>query len=85
MYYLYLLHSSKNKEFYVGTTSDLKKRFYSHNQAKNIATKSGVPWRIVYYEAYSTKDDALRREQSLKYYGQGLRRLKERITLVDRT
>jgi len=69
----------------VGTTPDLQKRFYSHNQAKNIATKSGVPWTLVYYEAYPTKEDALRREKNLKYYGQGLRRLKERITLVDRT
>lgn len=83
MYYLYLLYSKQSKEFYVGTTPDLKKRFYSHNQRKNIATKFGILWTLVYYEAYPTKDDALKREQSLKYYGQGLRRLKERITLVD--
>jgi putative endonuclease len=82
MYYLYLLYSTKSKKFYVGTTPDVNKRFYSHNQRQNIATKYGVPWELVYYEAYPTKDDAIRRERNLKYYGQGLRRLKERITLV---
>jgi putative endonuclease len=83
MYYLYLIYSKSNKEFYIGTTPDLKKRFYSHNARKNISTKDGVPWSLVYYEAYPTKADAMKREQNLKHYGQGLRRLKERITLVD--
>lgn len=83
MYYLYLLHSKKLDEHYVGTTPDLKQRFYSHNVGKNFATKSGAPWRLIYYEAYPTKKDALSREYKLKRYGQALRRLKERITLVD--
>lgn len=85
MYYLYLLFSPKTNRIYIGTTPDLKKRFYSHNRGKNIATKFGVPWKLVYYEAYSTKADAIRREQNLKKYGQGLRRLKERIALVDKS
>lgn len=84
MYYLYLLYGQKNEEFYIDTTPDLKKRFYSHNQSRNIATKSGVPWRLVYYEAYPTKEDAIRRERSLKYFWQGLRQLKARTTLADR-
>lgn len=83
MYYLYLLHSKKLDEYYAGTTPDLKQRFYSHNRSHNLATKSGVPWKLVYYEAYPTKEDALSREYKLKRYGQALRRLKERITLVD--
>ena len=84
MYYLYLLHSKKLNEFYVGTASELRRRFYSHNTRENIATKAGAPWRLIYYEAYPTKDDALRREQKLKQYGQALRQLKARITLVDK-
>lgn len=84
MWYLYLLYSYKLEEFYIGTTNDLDRRFYLHNQKANLSTKSGVPWTLIYYEAYPTKEDALRREQRLKHYGQGLRRLKERITLVDR-
>ncbi|HEY5550009.1 MAG TPA: GIY-YIG nuclease family protein [Candidatus Saccharimonadales bacterium] len=83
MYYLYLLYSKKLKEFYIGTTPDLRRRFYTHNAGKNIATKNGAPWRLVYYEAYPTKENALNREYKLKRYGQALRQLKARITLVD--
>lgn len=83
MYYLYLLYSQKTKQYYVGTTPDLKKRFYSHNEGQNQSTKSGAPWRLIYYEAYPTKEDALSREYRLKRYGQALRQLKARITLVD--
>jgi len=83
MYYLYLLYSDKNKQYYVGTAADLKKRFYTHNSGENQSTKSGIPWRLIYYEAYPTKVDALDREYKLKRYGQALRQLKARITLVD--
>jgi putative endonuclease len=83
MYYLYLLYSKSTKKFYVGTTSDLKKRFYSHNNRENIATKHGAPWQMMYYKAYPTKEDALNREHKLKRYGQALRQIKSRITLVD--
>ena len=82
MHYLYLLYSKKLNEFYVGTSDDLPRRFYSHNRGENITTKAGVPWRLIYYEAYPTKEDALRREQRLKQYGQAIRQLKARITLV---
>lgn len=43
----------------------------------------GAPWKLIYYEAYPTKEDALNREYKLKRYGQALRQLKARITLVD--
>jgi len=85
MYYLYLLYSQNIKEYYIGTTPDLKKRFYSHNAGKNIATKAGKPWKLVYYEAYPTKEDAVSREHKLKRYGQALRQLKARITSIDQT
>jgi len=83
MYYLYLLHSKVLDEYYIGTTSDLKRRFYSHNSGKNQSTKHGIPWQLVYYEAYPTRADAEKREKRLKQYGQALRQLKGRITLVD--
>ena len=81
MYYVYLLYSSTNKKYYIGTTPDVEKRLKLHNGGKNLATKSGIPWQLLYYEAYINENDAYRRERSLKHYGQGLRRLKERITL----
>jgi putative endonuclease len=83
MYYMYLLRSRKSHKFYVGSTSDLRKRFNSHNAGQNIATKSDTPWDIIYYEAYLTKGDAIRRELKLKHHGKGLAELKKRFTLVE--
>ena len=79
MYYVYLLKSKKNGKFYIGYTSDLRKRFLQHNTGKSISTKSWIPYELIYYEAYKSKKDAIIREQKLKFFGQGLRRLKERL------
>lgn len=83
MYYVYVLKSARTKKYYFGFTTDLKKRFYTHNQGRNLATKSGIPWELVYYEAYITKKTALERENKLKQYGQTWRRLKERLHLAE--
>lgn len=79
MHYVYLLQSLKNKSLYVGCTSDLKERISMHNQGKSYHTAKHTPWKLVYYEAYLSKQDAYNREKSLKLHAQGLRRLKERL------
>lgn len=78
MYYVYLL-KNKNKEIYVGCTSDLKNRLELHNEGRVYSTKNGYPWRCIYYEVFISKKDAFERESKLKYHAQGLRRLKERL------
>ncbi len=80
MYCVYLLQSLKSKSLYVGCTSDLKKRLLIHNQGKSYHTKKHMPWKLIYCEAYISKQDAYSREQSLKLHAQGLRRLKERLS-----
>ena len=77
MYYVYVLQSEKEKS-YVGYTKDLKKRLKEHNAGRCKSTK-GREWKLVYYEAYLSQDDALRREKALKSRGQAKRWLKERI------
>lgn len=79
MFYVYLLESQKSKDWYVGYTSDLRKRLSQH-QSKNggQTTKRINDWRLVYYEAYLDKNDALRRERFLKS-GSGHRFLKKQI------
>lgn len=83
MHYVYVLKSLRTKKYYFGYTADLKKRFYAHNQGESLATKSGVPWKLIYYEAYTVKQHALERENKLKQYGQTWRRLKERLHLTE--
>ena len=79
MHYVYLLQSQKDGTFYVGSTGDLKRRFYQHNQSRSIATKAKVPWKLVYYEAYGSKAHALKRERALKHHGKGIAVLKKRL------
>ena len=79
MYFIYLLQSLKNRNLYIGCTSNLKKRLQIHNGGKSYHTKKYAPWRLVYFEGYISKQDAYGREKSLKLHAQGLRRLKERL------
>ena len=79
MYFVYLLKSKKSNNLYLGYTNDLKKRIDEHNQGLSRATKSCIPWRIVYYEAYFSKEEAIRREQNLKLRANAWNQLKLRI------
>ena len=78
MFYTYILQSNKNKDLYIGYTSDLKKRLKEHNQGLNFSTKRYLPWSIIYYEACIEESDAKRREKYLKTT-QGGRLIKRRI------
>ncbi len=52
MYYLYVLKSKKDGNFYTGSTSDLRKRFAKHNKGQVFSTRRRIPFEIIYYEAY---------------------------------
>lgn len=79
MYYVYLMRSKKTGKFYIGFTSDLRKRLSQHNTKESGTTNAYAPYELIYYEAYKAKKDAIVRENKLKHYGQGLSRLKERL------
>jgi len=66
MYYVYILLSKKDNDFYIGFTEDLKQRIKRHKNAQVFATKSRLPIILIFYEAYLNKYDALRREKYLK-------------------
>ena len=79
MYYVYFLKSRKSDFFYVGSTHDLRERFREHNQRKNRSTKYYAPFKLIYYEAYLSKKDALLREEKLKHHGAVIGHLKKRV------
>jgi putative endonuclease len=79
MFYTYVLQSKKDGKLYVGWTDNLKRRFLRHQHGLVSATRERLPVALVYYEACLSKDDAIRREKSLKT-GFGRRYLKNRIT-----
>lgn len=61
-------------------TKDLKKRFFEHNNAKSRYTKHGIPWVLIYYEAFRSVTDAQKREKQLKTYKSSYGFLKKRIS-----
>jgi len=67
-YYVYVLRSSKDSNFYVGYTEDLKSRFKEHTNGNVISTRERRPLEIIYSEACLSKKDALHREKYLKTY-----------------
>lgn len=68
MYYTYVLQSTKDGNFYVGFTKNLKLRFEQHNKGLVESTKNRIPFQIIYYEACIDKHDAVRREKYFKTY-----------------
>ncbi|OGE19839.1 hypothetical protein A3A14_02090 [Candidatus Daviesbacteria bacterium RIFCSPLOWO2_01_FULL_43_38] len=65
-YYVYVLRSLKVDWIYVGSTGDLRQRFKSHNDGENLSTRGYKPFQLIFYEAYLSKKDALRREEYFK-------------------
>ena len=68
MQYVYLLSSSNDGRLYVGCTENLKTRLELHNKGVVKSTKGYRLWRLVYYEAYTAKLDATKREKQLKMH-----------------
>ena len=63
MWYTYVLESLKNGSLYIGYTDNLKRRFKEHNEGRGGAyTKKNGKWKLVFYEAYIEKKDAIKSE-----------------------
>lgn len=75
MHYVYILRSLKSKRLYKGSCQYLRERISNHNNGKVKSTKVGKPWKLIYYEAFENKTDALREEKFLKS-GKGRERIK---------
>ena len=75
MYYVYILKSEKNGKLYKGLANDLRRRVKEHNAGKATFTKNNGPWKLIYYEAFSSEKDARREELFLKS-GKGKERIK---------
>lgn len=81
MYYVYIIYSQKLDKKYIGYSADLRDRIREHNSGKSAYTSKGVPWQLLYYEAYI--DEMAARKQELFYKtGQGRRVLNKRLSFL---
>ncbi|MEA2007377.1 MAG: GIY-YIG nuclease family protein [Patescibacteria group bacterium] len=67
-YYLYILQSSKDNNYYIGITENVEKRLSQHNSGKTKSTKSRTPFKLIYKERYDSRAEAREREKYLKSY-----------------
>ena len=66
MNYTYLVRCADGS-LYCGWTNRLEERVRAHNEGKGAKyTKSRRPVDLVYYEAFATKEEAMRREVAIK-------------------
>jgi len=72
IFYVYLITSKIKKKTisYVGYTNNLNKRLRLHNSNKGAKFTKGKKWKLIYYEKYNSKIEAMKHEYSLKknYY-----------------
>ena len=83
MYYVYILLNLDEKsarKFYLGmTTKPVNIREDEHNRGLTTWTSKFGPWKLIYFEAYLSLEDAKRREKQLKHHGKGFQELKRRL------
>jgi putative endonuclease len=66
MWFVYIIYSQKLDRYYTGYTDDIHWRLERHNQGWGRFTKAGLPWKLVYYEKFTTKQAAMKREKEIK-------------------
>ena len=67
-YFVYLLGNYKGKKLitYAGYTNNLKKRLSLHNSGKGAKFTKGRTWKLIYYERYRSRKEAINRECYIK-------------------
>ncbi|MBL0098592.1 MAG: GIY-YIG nuclease family protein [Bacteroidetes bacterium] len=63
---VYVLLSLKDQQFYIGFTSDFKRRMEEHAEGRSQSTACRRPFVCVFVEYYYSKKDAMRREVYFK-------------------
>ena len=75
-HFVYVLKSQIHWRFYVGMTTNIDKRVGEHNRGYTKSTKGYGPWFLFFFEEYTTREEARKREIYLKS-GVGKEKIKE--------
>lgn len=76
--YTYLLRCSDGT-LYCGWTDNIEKRLAAHNSGKaSKYTRSRLPVKLVYFETFDTKQEAMSREARIKQLSR-----REKLALVN--
>ena len=67
-YFIYLIGNYKKSKLttYVGYTNNLNNRLKLHNSGKGAKFTKGRTWKLIYYEKYRSRKEAINRECYIK-------------------
>ncbi|MBI5530718.1 MAG: GIY-YIG nuclease family protein [Candidatus Doudnabacteria bacterium] len=65
--WVYILQN-ENGRFYIGSSAYPENRVIEHNSGKTKSIKYGIPWRLVFKQQYSSREEAVQTELRLKNY-----------------
>ena len=65
-FFVYILQSLKDFSFYIGQCADLDKRMSKHFDGMSKYTSGKRPLRLVYFEMFESRSQAIKRERQLK-------------------
>lgn len=66
MYYVYII-LCKDSSYYTGYTKDVEKRFEMHKNGQGSRyTRSHKPDKLVYFEQFNSRSEAMKRERKIK-------------------
>ncbi len=65
-YFVYIIYSETTDTYYKGQTKNLSDRLNRHNCGYEKATKSGIPWQLVWSTMKSSRSEAVILENKLK-------------------
>ncbi|WP_369128022.1 GIY-YIG nuclease family protein [Flavivirga sp. 57AJ16] len=76
-YHVYILYSESLDRYYVGSTKDVNTRLEKHLSNHKGFTSKAKDWELKYQEPFSSRTEALKREQQIKKWKS--RKMIERI------
>ena len=65
-FFVYIIQSKKDGSYYIGQCDDLDCRLSKHNDGFSKYSCSKRPWKLVYFELYASRSEAILREKQLK-------------------
>jgi putative endonuclease len=69
VYYVYILEcidTHGKLSYYTGSTDDLVRRFDQHRQGKGARYTKGRQLKLVFFETFPSRSDAMKREYEIK-------------------
>ena len=66
MFHVYVLLREKAGRLYVGSTDDVDRRLYQHNEGHSPSTRHGMLWRLMHVESFESRARAVWKERFFK-------------------